>query len=215
MALRSRGVVACVRSFVFVPVMLALVMAPLRGQSDPVPDADRLTLHPGDMVAVEIWREADLSGAFRVDERGIVTLPLLGEREVIGIPIQELRDRLIEEYRAELRNPSITITPLRQVHVLGHVNSPGMYSVDPTVSLAGAIALAGGASGDGDLRKLRIARAGTIIHDGVAAEATLQQIDLRSGDQIFVDRRAWFERNTTFVISALMSLTSIVISFTR
>lgn len=105
-----------------------------------------LTLRPGDMVRVDIWREEELSGEFRVDEMGVVTLPLLGEKKVNGVPVRELRDTLIAEYRVELVNPSITVTPLRQVHVLGYVNQPGIYTIDPTTSLAGAVALAGGAS---------------------------------------------------------------------
>lgn len=194
----------------------ALCLAsPLLAQESPRPAPGPLTLKPGDVVRIEIWREEDLSGEFKVNELGLVTLPLIGEKDVTGLTIQQLRDQLIAEYRVQLRNPSIIVTPLRQVHVLGEVNAPGMYAIDPTVTLAGAIAMAGGASGQGDLSKIRIAREGTVIKDAVRAEETLQQVDVRSGDQIFVDRRSWFERNTTFVISAMMSLTSLIISLSR
>lgn len=174
-----------------------------------------LTLRPGDVVRVEIWREAELSGEFVVDEKGIVTLPLVGEKNATNVPIRDLRDQLIAEYRIQLRNPSITITPLRHVHVLGQVNQPGMYMISPTMSLAGAVALAGGASSQGDLKRLRIAREGVIIQDGVPAEATLVQIDVRSGDQIFVERRGWFERNQNFLISTMLSITALAVSFLR
>jgi protein involved in polysaccharide export with SLBB domain len=173
--------------------------------------AETITLQPGDVVRVGIWREDDLSGEFPVDEMGIVTLPLLGERDVNGIPMRALRDQLIEAYRVELRNPSITITPLRQVHVLGYVNDPGLYTVDPTFSLAGAIALAGGANPSGDLRRIRIIRGGEVMKHGVRAEATLAGIDVRSGDQVFVGRRGWFERNQNFLISTMLSATAILI----
>lgn len=207
--LRLKWVSACLAAVV--------VLAPgaVVAQQASVSEAEVLTLRPGDLIRVEIWREADLSGDFPINELGVVTLPLLGEKNVDGVPVGDLRDQLISEYRVQLRNPSITVTPLRQVHVLGEVNQPGKYVIDPTVSLAGAIALAGGASGQGDLGKIRIARDGGFIGDAVRAEATLHQIGVRSGDQIFVGRRNWFERNTTFVISALMSMTSLVISLTR
>lgn len=177
--------------------------------------SETLTLRPGDIVNIDIWREPDLSGSFRVDEMGILTLPLLGEKDVTAVPLRTLRDQLIAEYRVQLLNPSITVTPLRRVHVLGYVNEPGMYSIDPTMSLAGAVALAGGASGQGDLRRLQIARDGAIIQDGVAAEATLAQIDVRSDDQIFVGRRGWFERNQTFLISTMLSVTALAVSLMR
>jgi protein involved in polysaccharide export with SLBB domain len=177
--------------------------------------ATPLTLRPGDVLHVEVWREPDLSGEFMIDELGIVTLPLLGERDVAGRTLREIRDSLISEYREQLNNPSIQITPLRRIHVLGDVTRPGTYNVDPTTSLAGVIALAGGANASGDLNKIRIVRNGAALDERVTIDATLIGGDVRSGDQIFVGRRGWFERNTTFIISALLSATSLIVSLSR
>jgi polysaccharide export outer membrane protein len=170
---------------------------------------------PGDVIQVEIWREEDLSGEFLVDEDGTVTLPLLGRRKVTGVPLDETREALLEAYREELRNPSIVLTPLRRVYVLGEVNQPGLRLVDPTMSLAGAVALAGGANQTGDLRRIRVIRDGSVIHENVPADRGLALVDIRSGDEIFVGRRGWFDRNSTFVVSALLSVTSLVISLLR
>lgn len=170
-----------------------------------------VSLAPGDVLRVQIWREEDLSGEFPVDERGTVTLPMLGEYRVAGIPLAEIRTRLIEAYRVQLRNPSIEITPLRRIHVLGEVNKPDLYEVDPTISIAGVVALAGGATSNGDLGKIRVVRDGAVIRQRIAAESALSGADVRSGDQIFVGRRSWFERNSTFVVSTVLSLTAVVI----
>ncbi|HSU17078.1 polysaccharide biosynthesis/export family protein [Longimicrobium sp.] len=187
-------------------------------QQQPLPaaiDSSTLMLNPGDLVRIQIWREADMSGDFPVDEGGVVTLPLIGPKRVTGIPIPRLRDELIEAYRAHLRNPSINITPLRRVNVLGEVARPGLYPVDPTVSLAGVVALAGGATPTGDLRRIRIVRGGQVLTEHAATTQTVSSMDVRSGDQIYVDRRGWFDRNSTFVVSALLSITSIVITLAR
>jgi len=178
-------------------------------------DTASVTLNPGDLIRVQIWREEDLSGEFLVDESGMVTLPLVGEKRVAGIPIRRLRTELLEAYRVHLRNASINITPLRRINVLGEVARPGLYPVDPTVSLAGVVALAGGATATGDIRKIRIVRDGTVLMERAGAAETLNALELRSGDQIFVDRRGWFDRNSTFVVSALLSITSIVITLAR
>lgn len=172
-------------------------------------------LRAGDLLEIEIWREEDLSGEFLVDESGSVTLPLLGSRHVAGMSLSEVRDTLIAQYTIQLRNPSISITPLRHVYVLGEVNEPGLHAVEPNMSLAGAIALAGGPSVEGDLRRVRIARDNEVILNGVPIDAALSVIDVRSGDQIFVDRRGWFDRNSTFLVSSMISVTSIVISLLR
>ncbi|MBV9774290.1 MAG: polysaccharide biosynthesis/export family protein, partial [Gemmatimonadetes bacterium] len=183
------------RLLVVLIAALGLLASPARTQqAAPAGTGGGVTLRPGDLIRVAVWREEDLSGEFPVNERGIVVLPLLGEREVTGIPIERLRDVLLEEYRKQLRNPSIQITPLRRVVVLGEVAKPGLQEVDPTITLAGAIALAGGPTPLGDMRRIRIVREGTVLQDRAAMETKLSSIDIRSGDQIFVGSRSWLER---------------------
>jgi protein involved in polysaccharide export with SLBB domain len=101
------------------------------------------------------------------------------------------------------------------VYVLGEVNRPGLYLADPTLSLAGIVALAGGASPTGDLRKLRVVRQGQTVIERASIEGQLVQADVRSDDQVFVDRRNWFALNSTFVASAAISVASIIISLVR
>lgn len=198
----------------WLPTLLLLtVPLPCRGQES-VSTVD-LILMPGDVIEVAIWREGDLSGRFLVDSDGYVTLPLLGKRAVTGGSWHTVQDRLLELYREELRNPSIELTPLRRIYVLGEVNEPGLYPVDPTVSLAGAVAMAGGASPEGDLRNLRVVRGGVLVLDGIPSETALASLNVRSGDEIFVGRRNWFSRNSAFVVSAMLSLSTIIITLSR
>lgn len=178
----------------------------LLGQTRPGTAAEEVTLQPGDLVRVQIWREGDLSGDFLVDQNGIVTLPLLGEQRVTGIPIGELRTVLLQQYRVELRNPSINITPLRRLNVLGEVTKPGLYPVDPTISLVEVVAQAGGATELGDLRRIRIVRGGEVIREGIRPGETLSTLDIRSGDQILVERRTWLDRNSTSLVTAVLSI---------
>ncbi|MDQ3521177.1 MAG: SLBB domain-containing protein [Gemmatimonadota bacterium] len=178
----------------------------LLGQTRLGTAAEKVTLQPGDLVRAQIWREGDLSGDFLVDQNGIVTLPLLGEQRVTGIPIGELRTVLLQQYRVELRNPSINITPLRRLNVLGEVTKPGLYPVDPTISLVEVVAQAGGATESGDLRRIRIVRGGEVIREGIRPGETLSTLDIRSGDQILVERRTWLDRNSTSLATALLSI---------
>jgi protein involved in polysaccharide export with SLBB domain len=193
-------------------LMLALLLpfglAAQQGAAAVTPGA--LTLGPGDMIRLQVYMEKDLTGEFLVNEDGVVTLPLLGDRQVAGIPIRQLRADLIAAYRAQIRNPAIEITPLRRVSVLGSVVRPGIYPVDPTYSLADAIALAGGASLDGDLNHVQIVRGGQVIRREAGIGERLATADIRSGDQIMIGRRSWFERNTTFLVSATLSVASII-----
>lgn len=187
-------------------------------QSGPSSDsatAASFTLEPGDVVRVAVWREKDLDGDFQVDERGRLTLPMLGSASVIGRPWSALRDSLLAEYQRQLKNPSVTLVPLRRVQVLGEVPRPGQYLADPTLSLAGLIALAGGATATGDLRRVRVVRQGKTIVESASIESLLLQAGIHSNDQVFVDRRPWLERNGAFVASALISTASIVVALIR
>src|SRR6185437_4148350 len=170
------------------------------------------TLDPGDVVRVGVWREPDLGGDFLVDEHGRLTLPMLGVVGVIGRPWDKLQDSLHAEYLQQLKNPSVTLVPLRRVEVLGEVGRPGQYLADPTLSLAGLVALAGGATPNGDLHRVRVVRGGATIVKSASVESLLLQGGVHSNDQIFVDRRAWIERNGAFVASALISATGILIT---
>lgn len=202
-----------IRPFRAPPPLLALLLALLAGPAL----AQEATLRPGDAIRVEIWREGDLSGEFPVGLDGTVTLPLLGRRRLVDIPLSAIRDTLIAQYQVHLRNPSINVTPIRRVSVLGEVQRPGLYGADPTLSLAGVVALAGGATPDGNLNRIRIIREGQVYREQVGAGETLSGADIRSGDQIVVEQRSWFSRNTVFLLSAVLSLatsiaTSIILS---
>ena len=62
----------------------------------------------------------------------------------------------------------------------------------------------------GDPRHIRVIRDGQVLLQRANQAYTLHDIDIRSGDQIIVDRRGWFDRNSTFLVSALLSVTGIV-----
>jgi protein involved in polysaccharide export with SLBB domain len=194
-------------------VFLTLAAA-IRGpaQSVPAASAASLALRPGDMIRVKVYREPELNGEYLVDLEGLTTLPLIGEQPVTGIPIRELRQRLVEAYKVHLQNPSIEITPLRRIQILGEVQRPGLYPIDPTVTIAGAVALAGGATPSGDITRIRIFRDGQSLDARVGVAKSLTSFDIRSGDEIIVDQKSWFTRNSPFVISAVLSATSIITS---
>lgn len=194
------------------PAQLGAQAIPPTGVAAP---ADGGTLLPGDFLRIAIWREPDLSGEFIVNPNGVVTLPLLGERSVTDVPIATLVRNLEEDFRKEIVNPSITIVPLRQIFLLGDVARPGLYSVPPATTLAGAVALAGGAGPLGDLDKISVFREGTEILNGVSMEDAIYVNDLRSSDQIYIGRISWLARNVTYVIGVGFTVFGIVMQFVR
>lgn len=202
-----------IRSFALISLLLLAPQFTARAQATiaGVQPGD-IALAPGDIIRISVWREPDLSGEFLVDELGVVTLPLLGKMNVLDVPLSGLRDKLISRYTVELRNPSITVTPLRRVYVLGEVTKPGPYTVDPTITLAGVVALAGGATPTGDLGRLRVVRNGAVLLGKVSATSSLSLVNIRSGDQVFVERRGWLDRNGAIAASAALSAATVAIT---
>jgi polysaccharide export outer membrane protein len=170
---------------------------------------------PGDALVITIWREPDLSGTFLVHEDGVVTLPMLGRVPVAGITVVALRDTLTRRYARDLREPIITVEHRRRVFVLGQVKQPGLLTLDPTVSLTGAVSLAGGSSEGGDLRRLKIVRDGSVLQTQIDPDRPLGDLPLRSGDQIHVGRQGWFDRNSAFMVSVVLSTASVFAALLR
>lgn len=167
-------------------------------------------LEPGDRIRVDLWQEPGLSGDYPVDENGIVALPLLGVRQVTRLPAEQVKRQLVEEYARQLRNQPAHVTLLRRVRILGAVGNPGLYHVDPTLGLGDVIALAGGVRDDGDGDQVRVTRRGRVMRASV--ERGLGVTTVESGDEIFVPRRTWMERNATWFLGALISATTLIVT---
>lgn len=196
----------------------AMPLQAQRSSLDTVPVSMSLTAQPlqvGDAIRVAISREPTLSGDFLVDEDGQVALPLLGRLRASGRPWRPLRDSVEAAYRRELRAEAITLVPLRRVYVLGSVMRPGVYMLDPTFGLQGAISLAGGAGLEGNIERIRIDRGGNILLRRVALNTPPSTYEVRSGDQVFVERRSWIDRNSTLLLTSVISVAGIIVTLAR
>lgn len=179
------------------------------GQGSPTPAP---ALRPGDVIELVAWRDSLLSGKYPVDEHGRVLLPILGERRVDHAPWRVVHDSLMGAFSRELRPGEIRIIPKRRVLVLGFAGEPGLYFAEPTAELAAIVASAGGAAPEGDLQRIRVVRDGDELWRAVSIESPEMRGLVHSGDQIFVGRRGWFDRNAPFFVSALVSLAGIVVT---
>ena len=146
--------------------LLALAaMAACASGNNPNPDQTALTesassedlpLMAGDAIRLSFSREPGLNGDYAIDETGTASLPLLGARTLTDRPAKTVKKDLIGEYGERTRNQSVQVVYLRRVRPLGEVRSPGLYYVDPTMTFEDVIALAGGATDDGNLRNVSI-----------------------------------------------------------
>jgi len=180
--------------------------APPSAQTAAVP-VELSPLKPGDVLRLRIWREPDLSGDFPIDETGTAILPRLGPTVVINIPADKLKAQLTESYKQFLNNPSIEITPLRRIAITGAVKNPGIYPVDPSITLGEAPTVAGGAvPGDSKRNVIELRRNGTSRQINIANDPKLARLPLASGDQVYIPERSWFSKNATWVVGTIIGV---------
>ena len=172
-------------------------------------------LQPGDLVRLKIWREPDLSGDYRVDEGGMATFPKIGPLAVGRLSTDSLKPLLVSSYSRYLQNPSVEVTFFRRVNILGEVKSPGLYDVDPTMSVTDVVALAGGATPSGNPKKIELLRDGKRVSTELSLQSRLLDSPLRSGDQLRIPQRSWLSRNTTVVAAGITAAALITTAIIR
>ncbi len=217
--LKKMGMLRRTRGAILGPIaMLALAAAPMQAQQAAIrPDSGGVAdgVYPGDQIVLKIWREPEMSGEFIVDTRGEVVLPRLGRVQVMGRSALALQDSLRAEFSRYLREPSVDIAVLRRVGVQGEVRKPDLYMVDLTMTLRDVISQAGGITETGNPRRITIVRDGEEIRLGKGDGARFSATELRSGDQVVVGRRSWFEINSLAIASTAAVVVSVIVPIIR
>jgi polysaccharide export outer membrane protein len=164
----------------------------------------------GDLIRLKIWREPDMSGDFTVDEGGVATLPRLGPIRVGNLPADSLKRTLVRSYSKYLRDPAVDITVLRRITVLGAVRTPNVYHVEPTMTVADALALAGGAAPNGKVDEVELRRRDRGAPVKLTRGTRLADTPIRSGDELYVPQRSWVSRNAPLVFGAVGTTISVL-----
>lgn len=116
-----------------------------------------------DVLEVSVFQVPDLSRTVQVDDRGYISLPLIGEVQAAGKSVQALQRDIEAAYgRNYLQSPSVTVlvkeSAARRVTVDGQVKRAGIFPLPPSATLMDAIALAGGFSDVADPAKVYVFR---------------------------------------------------------
>ena len=197
-------------------LLLVATGAPVAAQDQTVTGSSpSYMLRPGDVLEIVVWGREEYSGSFKVDETGILRYPVVGEIDTRNRPITEIREEIQAGLAQLFQAPFVTVTPQFKIAVLGEVMNPGLYPVDPTLTVLDIVAMAGGPGRNGNINKIRLLRAGQTMdlrfeRDRVGA-LTLQEVGLRSGDQIMVARRGITGDDLRLLLSVLQVGLSVAI----
>jgi polysaccharide export outer membrane protein len=102
----------------------------------------------GDLLSINVWKEAEVSRSLPVRSDGKISLPLVGEVQATGRTPLQLEEEISKKLRDFITDPEITVM-VQQINsekynILGQVAKPGSYSLALTTSVLDAIATAGG-----------------------------------------------------------------------
>ncbi len=110
-------------------------------------DANQYILGDGDRISIRVYNEEELSMDILLTTRGSFNYPYLGRLEAAGKSVTQLQ-RIIERglKGRYLIDPKVTVNVIqfRKFYVNGEVNQPGGYDYQPGLTVAKAIAIAGG-----------------------------------------------------------------------
>ena len=119
------------------------VVTPPRTKTD-----DAFVIGADDVLAINVWKEPDISRAIPVRSDGKISLPLVGEVQASGQTPRQLEQQIAGKLQNFISEPEVTVIvqeiKSQRFNVLGQVARPGSYLLANSTTVLDAIALAGG-----------------------------------------------------------------------
>ena len=156
-------------------------------------------VQPGDVLEVSVWKEEDLQRKVLVRPDGRFSFPLAGDIDATGKTVGDLRQEitaLLQKYIPDLV-VTVTVAEIQgnKIYVIGQVNQPGEFIVNPRVDVMQALSMAGGTTAFAALNDIVILRRDSngsqrsirFAYKDVEKGRSLEQnIVLASGDVVVV-----------------------------
>jgi polysaccharide export outer membrane protein len=168
-----------------------------KAQEQERPAADYKIL-PGDVLQVSVWKEPDLQLELLVRPDGAVSFPLAGEISTHNKTVSDLQSELTTRLTRFITDPVVTVSVTQvlgnKVYVIGQVNKPGEFVVNPQVDVLQALSMAGGTTPFADVDNIRILRRNNSVQsalsfnykDVIRGRDLAQNVMLKSGDVVVV-----------------------------
>jgi polysaccharide export outer membrane protein len=163
--------------------------------------APPLKISYGDLLEVTMFDNADLSGRFRVDERGEIVISLIGRIHVEGITAGEAASAIETRYvEAQILQPAeshasvfIVEYATQGITVNGEVKAPGVYPALGIRMLNDVISAAGGVTAAASSKviithKNNSENATTVEYSPEAITPIIPQVQIFPGDTVMVPR---------------------------
>jgi polysaccharide biosynthesis/export protein len=162
------------------------------------PHDDSFVIGNDDVLAINVWKEPDISRSIPVRSDGKISLPLVGEVQAAGLTPLKLEKDIASKLKNYISEPEVTVM-VQQVNsqkfnILGQVVRPGSYVIANSPTVLDAIALAGGFRDFAKQKSVYVLRQGSTgesripfnYKDVSQGKNMSQNIKLQPGDTIIV-----------------------------
>jgi polysaccharide export outer membrane protein len=117
---------------------------------------------PPDLVSIKVSPESDIDREVSVRPDGRISLDLIGDLDVEGRTVQEVRQEIERRLEEFIVSPAVTVDLVqsrsRRFYVFGQVRRPGSFPLIGRVSATEALAEAGGGTLFANLNASRLSR---------------------------------------------------------
>jgi polysaccharide export outer membrane protein len=181
-----------VKGFGFWAVLGLLSVGPASGQEA------GYTVKPGDVLSISVWKEEGLVGDVLVTPDGAFAFPLVGQIDARNKTVADIQTMMRERLAKYISDPVVTVSVKEirgnKIYVIGQVNKPGEFIVNPRVDVMQALSMAGGTTPFASLGNIIILRREGGKQQSLRFDFTsvakgkdlAQNIDLLSGDVVVV-----------------------------
>lgn len=161
--------------------------------------SDEYIIGPADVLAIDVWKDSELTRTVTVRPDGKISLPLIGELQVSGLTTASVQRVIAQRLREYISKPQVAVIVQEvksQTYVIvGKIARPGAYGLGKPTTVLEAIAIAGGFLDFAKASKVNIIRrqdggsAQTLHFDYkkvIKGRNSEQNVELKSGDTIVV-----------------------------
>ena len=126
----------------------------------PLPNDYKISLR--DQLSIILTGSKDATYDLNVKLDGTILFPEIGSISIVGLSFNEVKEKLTDlindSYIGVNIDVSVKNLSAKKITIVGAVNTPGTYLVNPFSTITGALAYSGGISEVGSLRNIKLIR---------------------------------------------------------
>ena len=165
----------------------------------PLPNDYKISLR--DQFIVILSGSKDVIFNLNVKLDGTILFPELGAISVVGLSLQEVKDKLSQLIEQSYIGVNIDVSmqnlSAKKITIVGAVKTPGTYLINPFSTITSALAYSGGVSEIGSLRDIKLIRSNKVVlsfdlYDLLIKGDRSKDLTLEAGDTLLIDAASKF-----------------------